>query len=215
MERLLEGMASPTMKSRITAVEDLQVRPCPSRRERTMRPSASVVVFLFSNDRGRRRPPSVPSRPAAGHARAARRDSRRPRPMRRPRPRGVTPTGARTARTPRPIVATVACRLVSCVRWRARIRRNPGSRLARARFRRTSQPPRAYALTRATDPFTPHDVRFDGRTTARTHGRTDAPRRAQAARSAALLWHLLVAVDRRGRRAGSLVADAAQASAGR
>ena len=52
MERLLEGMASPTMKSRITAVEDLQVRPCPSRRERTMRPSASVVVFpLFKRPR--------------------------------------------------------------------------------------------------------------------------------------------------------------------
>ena len=182
MERLLEGMASPTMKSRISAVEDLQVRPraplvANGRRARRLRRfhrfQTTAVIGVRS---------ASPRRPATGHARAGRRESRRPRSARRLRPRGVTPTGARTARTPRPIVATVACRLVSCVRWRARIRRNPGSRLARARFRRTSQPPRAYALTRATDPFTPHDVRFDGRTTARTYRRTPRRRTSNARR---------------------------------
>lgn len=147
MERLLEGMASPTMKSRISAVEDLQVRPraplvANGRRARRLRRfprfQTTAVVGVRS---------ASPRRPATGHARAGRRESRLPRPARRPRPRGVTPTGARTARTPRPIVATVACRLVSCHAV-ARIRSVPATAsfasFALATDHRTSPFPRRF-----------------------------------------------------------------------
>ena len=140
MERLLEGMASPTMKSRISAVEDLQVRPraplvANGRRARRLRRFPRFQTTAVIGVRS-----ASPRRPATGHARAGRRESRRPRSARRLRPRGVTPTETRTARTPRPIVATVACRLVSCHAV-ARIRSAPAtfallrlSRLSRSRL---------------------------------------------------------------------------------
>jgi len=126
MERLLEGMTSPTMKSRISAVEDLQVRPraplvANGRRARRLRRFPRFQTTAVIGVRS-----ASPRRPATGHARAGRRESRRPRSARRLRPRVVTPTGARTARTPRPIVATVACRLVSCHAV-ARIRSAPAT----------------------------------------------------------------------------------------
>ena len=183
MERLLEGMASPTMKSRIVAVEDLQVRPCPSRRERTMRPSASVVVFpLFKRPRSSASA-ERPLSPRGGSR--ARRTARVA--LCASHATSVTAGRDPDRRANRADAASDrrdGCVSVGFVRSVARA--DPpesgfaGSRLAR--FRRTSQPPRAYALTRATDPFTPHDVRFDGRTTARTYRRTPRRRTSNARR---------------------------------
>jgi hypothetical protein len=76
MERLLEGMASPQMKSRISAVDDLQVSPRePSRPEPTTRPSVVVVVYLVFKRPRSPRPPSIPPVPTARPARPHRANS--------------------------------------------------------------------------------------------------------------------------------------------
>ena len=142
---------------------------CPSRRERTTRPSASVVVFLFSNDRGRRRPPSVPSSLC---------DGSRTRRTSRVAPTVSHATSATAGRDPdqranRADAASVCrdgCLSVgsrrAVARGSARIRE---FRLSRAAFVERRRP-RTHVARLCLTP-TPHDVFLDRRTTAVPHRR--------------------------------------------